>query len=172
MRGMGRTILDHAARAVLTALAVELVLKATEEAERILALDIKNLEGETSTATVKVAGGSFDVEYHPHAATRKWQSNFGGLQREQGELAQRADDEEAAEEAAEIAAAITEELQKLVVGWELEYEGEPIPVTSEGMDLLSMPMQQALFQAILSDASGGSAEEKKPKNRRSRRGSR
>jgi hypothetical protein len=132
-----------------------------------LALDIKNLEGESATTTIKVAGGSFDVEYHPHAATRQWQTNFGRLQREQQEAVQDND----TDLEMEIQEEITEELQKLVVSWDLEYDGAPVPVDANGMDILSMPMQQALFQGVLTDASGGDDAAKKRKKKRSRKGS-
>ncbi len=133
----------------------------------LLALDIKNLEGESANTTIKVAGGSFDVEYHPHAASRQWQTNFARLQRDQQQAVQ--DDD--TEYETEIQEEISEEIQKLIVGWELEYDGTEIPVNAVGLDMLSMPMQQALFQGILTDASGGDEEAKKRKKKRSRRGS-
>lgn len=132
-----------------------------------LALDIKHLEGESSSTKIKVAGGTFEVEYHPHAASRQWQTNFGRLQREQQEATQ----EEDAEWENDVMEEITEELQKLVVNWDLEYDGEPIPISALGLDMLSMPVQQALFQGLLADASGGSEEEKKRSRKRSKRGS-
>jgi hypothetical protein len=132
-----------------------------------LALDIKNLEGESATTTIKVAGGSFEVEYHPHAATRAWQTNFGRLQREQQEAVQ----DEDTDLEMEIQEEITEEIQKLVISWDLEYDSTEIPVNAAGLDMLSMPVQQALFQGVLTDASGGDEKAKKRKKQRSRRGS-
>ncbi|MEJ7871701.1 MAG: hypothetical protein WKF67_05545 [Rubrobacteraceae bacterium] len=132
-----------------------------------MALDIKNLEGESASTTIKVAGGSFEVEYHPHAASRQWQTNFGRLQREQQQAVQ--DDD--ADVELEIQEEISEEIQKLIVGWDLEYDGTEIPVNAVGLDQLSMPVQQALFQGVLTDASGGDETAKKRKKRTSRRGS-
>ncbi len=132
-----------------------------------MALDIKNLEGESATTTIKVAGGSFDVEYHPHAATRQWQTNFGRLQRDQQQAVQ----DDNTDEEMEIQEEISEEIQKLVVSWDLEYDGSAVPVNAVGLDMLSMPVQQALFQGLLTDASGGEEDAKKRKKRRSRKGS-
>lgn len=132
-----------------------------------LPLDIKNLEGESATTTIKVAGGSFEVEYHPHAATRQWQTNFGRLQRDQQDAVQ----EEDTDLEVEIQDEITDEIGKLVISWDLEYDGTEVPVNAQGLDMLSMPVQQALFQGILTDASGGDEKAKKRKKARSRRGS-
>jgi hypothetical protein len=177
MRGM----LLQRQRAALAALALVAGVRITAEVvwwlrgteEDRLGLDIKNLEGETRTTTIKVAGGEFDVTYHPHVATRSWQTKFANLQRDQQDVAADQDltEDERQNDLDAIADEITEQLGALIEGWDLEYDGDPVPVSALGMDMLSMPAQQALFQGLLSDASGGSEEEKKPKKRRSRRGS-
>lgn len=134
---------------------------------RLMGLDIVNLQGQTKTVEVKGEGYAFDVEYHPAAATRTWQTDFGNLQRDLGDATQDNDEEEIAQ----IKTELTEKLQELIESWDLQSDGKPIPVTGDGMDMLPLPIQQQIFQQLLTDASGGSEEEKKRKKRRSSRGS-
>ncbi len=148
------------------------------EKENSLGLDIGNLKGESTTATIMVAGGSFDVEFHAHATTSDWQSEIGALQRDYQEAKQdvlrSSSDTEIAEAEAErdsVGALLTSKVGEVIVGWDLQEDGEDIPISALGLDRLSMSLQQAIFEKVLTEGSGGDEVAKKRRNRRSRRGS-
>lgn len=131
-----------------------------------MGLDVGHLQGQEKTVTVKVDGGEFDVEYRPHAATRTWQFEFGNLQREVIEAIQ--DDD--MKERDRVNEELTQRLSDLIISWDLSNNGEDIPVTAAGLDQLSLPLMNQLFEQVIQDASGGTREERRAAKKRSRKG--
>ncbi len=115
-------------------------------------LDLKNLDQNEKTTTVKTKLGDFEVTFNPTAAKRKWQTRMTKLQRDLGTAAQRDNNED---EEAEIAEELGEHLRQLITDWDLTSEGEKLPVSSETLDEMPLSVQSEMFTQVITEAAGG-----------------
>ncbi len=77
---------------------------------------------------------------------------MGKLQRQLGNAAQ----DENEEKEKEIADELSEHLQKLIVDWDLESDGEKMPVSSDTLDEMPLAVQSEMFSHVITEAAGGS----------------
>lgn len=116
-----------------------------------MALDLKHLQTQEKTTTVKTDVGDFDVTFNPGAAKRKWQTMFAKLQRDMMEATQDGDEEAEAD----LKEQMTEKLQELIKDWDLTEDGEKLPVDANTMDEIPLGIQRQIFESVIGDAAGG-----------------